>query len=151
MADSNIGALPLAPSVADDSLLVMEQQGEAMKVTGAMVKEYAKQGVELDFQEDLEAAQAAADRAEDAASSVTDMTVSAHESEAATVTKSMREGKVNLEFGLPRGEQGPPGQEGKAGPPGPQGAPGNGLTILGHYDTETELRAAVTAPEVGDA
>lgn len=151
MADSNIGALPLAPSVADDSLLVMEQQGTAMKVTGALLKEYAKQGVELEFQEDLEAAQAAADRAEDAVSSVTGMTVSAHESETATVTKSMRDGKVNLNFGLPRGEQGVPGPAGQTGPRGPQGAPGNGLTILGYYDTESELRASVPAPEPGDA
>lgn len=151
MADSNIGALPLAPNVADDSLLVMEQQGTAMRLTGAMLKEYAKQGVELEFREDLEASKAAADRAEDAVSSVTDMTVSAHVSEIPTVAKSMQAGKVNLDFGLPRGERGAPGPAGQTGPRGPQGAPGNGLTILGHYDTEAELRAAVTAPEVGDA
>ena len=40
MADSNIGALPLAPDVADDSLLVMEQQGAAMKLTGGMLKNW---------------------------------------------------------------------------------------------------------------
>lgn len=42
MADSNIGALPLAPDLADDSLLVMEQQGAAMKLTGGMLKEDRK-------------------------------------------------------------------------------------------------------------
>ena len=60
MADSNIGALPLAPDLADDSLLVMEQQGAAMKLTGGMLKNYAKQGVELEFQEYLDQAQQAA-------------------------------------------------------------------------------------------
>lgn len=49
MADSNIGALPLVPNLADDSLLVVEQQGQAMKLTGKQLKDYAKQGVELEF------------------------------------------------------------------------------------------------------
>lgn len=151
MADSSIGALPLATNVADDSLLVMEQQGQAMRLTGQMLKGYAKQGVELDFQEDLEAAQAAADRAEEAAGAVVDMTVEAHASDTATVTKSTRAGKVNLDFGLPRGEQGVPGPEGKQGVRGPKGDPGTGLKVLGYYDTPEALEAAVPAPEAGDA
>ena len=69
----------------------------------------------------------------------------------ATVEKSMQGGKVNLAFGLPKGEQGAPGPEGQTGPRGPQGAPGTGLDILGHYDTEDALRSAVSAPAVGDA
>lgn len=151
MADSNIGALPLAPSVADDSLLVMEQQGSALKVTGAMIKEYAKQGVELEFQEYLDEAKAAADSAAGAVSAVTDMTVSAHTSETPTVTKSMREGKVNLDFGLPQGERGMPGPAGQEGPTGPQGPVGKGLTILGYYDTPEALEAGQTSPGAGDA
>lgn len=63
----------------------------------------------------------------------------------------MQGGKVNLAFGLPKGEQGAPGPEGQTGPRGPQGAPGTGLDILGHYDTEDALRSAVSAPAVGDA
>ena len=148
MADSNIGALPLASTIADDSLLVMEQQGTAMKVTGQQLKEYAKQGVEMEFQDYLDEAKKAADSAAGAVSAVTDMTVSAHDSDEPTVTKSTRGGKVNLDFGLPRGKQGLPGG---TGPRGPQGPPGNGLTILGHYETEAELRAAVPDPKVGDA
>jgi len=151
MADSHIGALPQATSVADDALLVMEQQGTAMKLTGAQLKRYAKQGVELEFQEYLDQAQAAAESAAGAVSAVTDMTVDAHASETATVAKTMKDGKVRLSFGLPRGEQGLPGPQGEPGQRGPQGAPGTGLKILGYYDTMDALKAAVPAPNVGDA
>ena len=151
MADSNIGALPQAANLDDDSLLVAEQQGQAVKVTGAQFKEFGRQAVIGQVQGYVDRAEAAANRAADAVSAVTDMTVEAHSSETPTVTKTTKNGKINLAFGLPRGEQGVPGPEGKTGPRGPQGAPGNGLTILGHYDTEAALRDAVTAPEVGDA
>ena len=154
MADSNIGALPLASTIADDSLLVMEQQGTAMKVTGQQLKEYAKQGVEMEFQEDLAASQAAADRAQSAVQAVEDMTVEAQtlsSGQPATVSKTTKNGKVNLSFGLPRGEQGISGPPGQTGPRGPQGEPGSGLSVLGHYDTEAALRASVTAPEAGDS
>lgn len=151
MADSNIGALPQAPQVDDDSLLVMEQQGQAMKLTGAQLKGYAKQGVELEFQDNLAQSQAAADRAESAANSIVNMTVSAYANQEAAVNKSMQNGKVHLSFGLPRGEQGAQGPEGPPGARGQRGETGKGFTILGHYDTENELRTAVTAPEVGDS
>ena len=142
MADSNIGALPLAPGVADDSLLVMEQQGAAMKLTGGMLKDYAKQGVELEFQEYLDQAQQAADSAAGAASAVVDMTVDAHtleDGQSAAVTKTIKEGKVNLSFGLPRGERGIPGPDGPPGPAGPKGDPGAGLDIAGRYDTTGDV------------
>ena len=151
MADSSIGALPQAPQLDDDSLLVAEQQGQAMKVTGAQFKEFGRQAVIGQVQSYVDAAQAAAAQAAEAVSAVTDMTVEAHASDTATVTKSTRAGKVNLDFGLPRGEKGEPGPAGETGPRGPQGPPGNGLTLLGHYDTEDALRAAVASPEVGDA
>lgn len=142
MADSNIGALPLAPDVADDSLLVMEQQGAAMKLTGGMLKNYAKQGVELEFQEYLDQAQQAADSAAGAAGAVVDMTVDAHtleDGQSAAVTKTMKDGKVNLSFGLPRGERGIPGPDGPPGPAGPKGDPGAGLDIVGRYDTTGDV------------
>lgn len=151
MADSNIGSLPQAQSLDDSSLLVAEQQGQAVKLTGEQLKRYAKQSVELEFKDYLDEAKAAADQATGAVSAVTEMTVEAHDSEAASVTKTMKGGKVNLDFGLPRGEQGKPGPAGATGPRGPRGLPGNGLTILGHYDTEADLRAAVPNPAIGDA
>ena len=45
MADRSIGALPQAPNLDDDSLMVVEQQGTAMKITGAQFKEFGKLGV----------------------------------------------------------------------------------------------------------
>lgn len=154
MADKNIGMLPQAAQVEDDSLLVMEQQGAAMKLTGRQLKDYAKQGVELEFQEDLEAAQAAADRAEGAVRAVEDMTVSARtleSGEPASVAKTEAGGVFHLAFGLPQGERGAPGEKGDTGPRGAKGDPGTGLTILGYYDTPAALEAAVPAPEAGDA
>ena len=116
MADSSIGALPQAPQLDDDSLLVAEQQGQAMKVTGAQFKEFGRQAVIGQVQSYVDAAQAAAAQAAEAVSAVTDMTVEAHASDTATVTKSTRAGKVNLDFGLPRGEKGEPGPAGETGP-----------------------------------
>lgn len=101
MADSNIGALPQAPSIADDSLLVMEQQGQAMKITGAQFKEFGRQAVIGQMQGYVDQAQEAAERAEGAVEPVTSMTVEAHASQAASVTKTMLSGKVHLSFGLP--------------------------------------------------
>lgn len=154
MADSNIGALPQVPQLNDDSLLVVEQQGQAMKVTGAQFKEFGRQAVVGQVQGYVDAAQAAASEAVDAVSAVTDMTVEAcalAAGQEASVSKSTQNGRVHLTFGLPRGEQGIPGPEGPAGARGPRGETGKGLTILGHYNTELALRVAVTAPAAGDA
>lgn len=151
MADSNIGSLPQAQSLDDSSLLVAEQQGQAVKVTGAQFKEFGRQAVIGQVQGYVDQAEAAADRAAGAVSAVTEMTVEAHAGEAASVTKTMKNGRVNLDFGLPRGERGEIGPAGAAGPRGPQGPTGKGLTILGYYDTLADLQAAVPAPSPGDA
>ena len=68
MADSSIGALPQAPQLDDDSLLVAEQQGQAMKVTGAQFKEFGRQAVIGQVQSYVDAAQAAAAQAAEARS-----------------------------------------------------------------------------------
>ena len=154
MADKNIGALPQAPQLDDDSLLVAEQQGQAMKVTGAQFKEFGRQAVIGQVQEYVDQAEDAANRALEAVSAVTEMTVESKTlgtGQPAEVSKTIKEGKVHLTFGLPRGEQGVPGPEGQTGPRGPQGPPGAGLEILGYYGTLPELEAAVPNPEPGDA
>lgn len=46
MADRMIGELPHASELQDSSLLVMEQSGQAMNISGAQLKEYAKAGVQ---------------------------------------------------------------------------------------------------------
>lgn len=154
MADKNIGALPQAPQLDDDSLLVAEQQGQAMKVTGAQFKEFGRQAVIGQVQEYVDQAEDAANRAMEAVSAVTEMTVESKTlgtGQQAEVSKTMKEGKVHLTFGLPRGEQGVPGPEGQTGPRGPQGPPGAGLEILGYYGTLPELEAAVPNPKPGHA
>lgn len=151
MPDSSIGTLPQVPTLGDDSLMVVEQQGQAMHMTGAQLKDYAKQGVEMEFQDYLDEAQEAAESATGAVQAVTDMTVEAHQSDVATVQKSMKNGVNHLDFGLPRGAAGPQGPAGETGPRGPKGDTGSGLQVKGYYDTLEALEAAQTSPEAGDA
>ena len=60
MADKTIGTLPAAESLDDESLLVAEQQGEAVSVSGALFKQFAVAAAQFA----VDAAKAAADRAE---------------------------------------------------------------------------------------
>lgn len=73
MADKPIGELPQALSVQDDSLLVLEQQGTAMKMTGKQFREFGETSVRVYVESAKDAsvtATAAADRAEAARDSV---------------------------------------------------------------------------------
>lgn len=148
MADSNIGSLPRAQQVDDESLLLMEQQGHAMNFSGRQLKNYAVSALELNFSDDIKKADEAADRARDSAESIINMIVDAHKSEEATVAKSMQDNKVKLDFGLPKGDK---GDQGEVGPIGPRGRTGSGLTIIGHYGSEKALKDSVKFPEPGDA
>ena len=67
MADKTIGSLPQAQSVDDSSLFVCEQQGVAMKTTGAQWKGFAVQAVS----QYVEPAQQAAQQAQQAAQQAT--------------------------------------------------------------------------------
>ena len=77
MADKNIGALPQAAQLDDDSLLVVEQQGQAMKIDGAQFKEFGRQAVISQVQGYVDAAEKAASEAVEAVEAVTGMTVEA--------------------------------------------------------------------------
>ena len=70
MADKNIGSLPAAQTVDDDSLLVAEQQGQAVKVSGAQFKGFARAAVSQFVDAAKGHADAAAKSAADAAASV---------------------------------------------------------------------------------
>lgn len=135
MADSNIGSLPAASSLNDDSLLVAEQSGEAVSIAGKVLRNYAesagKKAAESitqgppggDFQilgyyptfEQLKSAQtnpAAGDAYGVGAS--------------APYTIYIWDG-VNLEWvdnGTIQGPAGPQGEQGPKGEPGPQGPQG---------------------------
>lgn len=64
MADKNIGALPQAGDLYDDSLFVVEHSGEAKNVSGKQIKDFAKQGVDAYVTAAQKAAQDAAAAAE---------------------------------------------------------------------------------------
>lgn len=70
MADKNIGSLPAASTLDDDSLLVAEQQGQAVKVTGAQFKGFAKQSVRQYVEQAQEAASDALEASERALEAV---------------------------------------------------------------------------------
>ena len=152
MADKTISSLPQAQSVDDSSLFVCEQQGTAMKTTGAQWKGFAVQAVSQyvePAQQAAQQAQQAAQQAQDAADrigdSVSQAQTAAQQAQAAqqavenlgvtsntlpigqgaTVTKTVDEtGAVTLAFGIPQGPQGPRGPEGPRGGPGATGPKG---------------------------
>lgn len=63
MADKTIGSLPHAPDLYDDSLLVAEQQSEAVSITGRQIKNFARVGVSQYVEDAKKAAQTAQDAA----------------------------------------------------------------------------------------
>lgn len=67
--ESPIGSLPGIANLYDDSLIPVEQQGEARHMTGRQWKDYARAGVEVYVEGAKQAAEAAAGSAEDAAKS----------------------------------------------------------------------------------
>lgn len=71
MADKTIGSLPSVESVNDDSLMPAEQQGKAVKVTGAQFKQFAQASVSQYVSEAQGYATQAAQSAAEAAESVT--------------------------------------------------------------------------------
>lgn len=152
MADKTIGSLPQAQTVDDASLFVCEQQGVAMKTTGAQWKGFAVNAVSQyvePAQQAAQQAQQAAQQAQDAADSIGDSVSQAQTAaqqaqaaqqavenlgvtsntlpvgQGATVTKTVDEtGAVTLAFGIPQGPQGPQGPEGPQGGPGATGPQG---------------------------
>lgn len=77
MADRSIGELPAAQYLDDVSLLAVEQQGRAMKFTGAQFKEFAKTGVQSYVEKAKQEADRAKLEADNASKSAADAKVSA--------------------------------------------------------------------------
>lgn len=63
MADKTIGSLPKATALYGDSLLIAEQQGEAVAVTGELIAGFVREVAEADVQRAVDAAAAAEDSA----------------------------------------------------------------------------------------
>ena len=77
--EAAIGGLPGIADLYDDTLLPVEQQGEARKMTGAQWKKYAKAAVSIYVEGAKESADAAAQSASSAASSASSAKMSAAE------------------------------------------------------------------------
>lgn len=77
MADKQISSLPAATSVDDNSLFVVEQQGQAMSASGALWKGFAVQAVQPFANNASASAAAAANSATQAASSAQGASASA--------------------------------------------------------------------------
>lgn len=93
MADKTIGSLPQAQTVDDASLFVCEQQGVAMKTTGAQWKGFAVQAVSQYVEPAQQAAQQAQQAASNAAQSETNAAQSAQEAEESAQTAQEYSGK----------------------------------------------------------
>jgi hypothetical protein len=71
MADKHIGALTEATDLDDDSLMVAEQQGTAVKVPGSLFKKFARVSVEAYVETAKTAAESAEQSAKEAADDLT--------------------------------------------------------------------------------
>lgn len=139
MADKNIGLLPQASTLTDDSLFICEDSGAAKKVTGKQFKDFAKEGASPA----VKAAESAADRAEAAI-------VNAPKIQNGTWWTFDQDTQVYVNTGVgARGPQGIQGKKGEQGPQGPKGDTGTGLTIIDRYESLDALKTAVPSPAVG--
>lgn len=93
MADKQISSLPQAQTVDDNSLFVCEQQGTAMKTTGAQWKAFARDAVEQYVAPAQQAAQQAQQAASNAAQSEANASQSAQEAAESAQTAQEYSGK----------------------------------------------------------
>lgn len=124
MADKTIGDLTRATTVQDDSLIPVEQQGEAMHMTGAQFKEFARDSVKQ-YVTEAQTAAAEAKQAVLKAPQVGDngnWYVYDHTADAYVDTGVAATGPQG-ETG-PQGIQGEKGETGETGPQGPRGEQG---------------------------
>lgn len=130
--EAEIGQLPGIEALYDNTLIPVEQQGEARHMTGAQFKNYAKQSAAAGSN----SAQAAAEEAKQAAESIKNMTVEAQTlppGYQASVQKTLSGGVVNLLFGIPKGID------------------GASFVVTGRYDTLSQLQAAHPTGKPGEA
>lgn len=149
MADKQISSLPQAQTVDDNSLFVCEQQGTAMKTTGAQWKGFAVQAVSQYVEPAQQAAQQAQQAAQKATQAVSQIGTAVEDTQAnaqaaqdaqeaienlgvvgetlspgeqVQVIKTVGEdGVVTLTFRIPQGLKGDTGDTGPTGQTGPQG------------------------------
>lgn len=93
MADRTIGELPVANHLDDESLLVVEQQGEARSIQGLLVRRFAEAATEGAVQAAQAAAEQAEQSAQDAANSADQAAKSADEAAESAQSAQQYSGK----------------------------------------------------------
>ena len=146
MADKNIGLLPQASTLTDNSSFVCEDSGTAKRVTGKQFKDFAKEGA----LPAVEAAESAADRAEVALTK-------APKIQNGTWWVFDASSQAYVDTGVKaQGEQGIRGEKGENGAPGKQGEKGDpfryeDFTPEQLDDLERGAKAAQAAAETAAA
>lgn len=152
MADKTIGSLPAATTVDDDSLFILEQQGAAVKATGAQWKGYAQQSVSQYVTQAQQAANNALQASEQALEAVQNIGTAVEDTAANKVAAQAAQNAAEEAAGTypyvgdngnwysweddkfvdtgvsatgPQGAQGIQGEQGIQGPEGPQGPKGD--------------------------
>lgn len=123
MADTTIGGLPAAGSVDRNSLLLMEQQGQAQKVFMGLIQDFAKAGAA----EEARKAKTEREGAEAAKLAIANLQVFVEMLESSalpTASAELTNSGYALTLGIPRGYQGPTGPTGPRGSTGPTGPRG---------------------------
>lgn len=156
MADKTIGELPAVTSLDGDSLFVAQQQGQAVKVSGSQLIQFANDETAEQVQIATEAAQAALESQNAAAESVTDAKAAAAKypyvgGNNHWYVYNAQSGQFEDTGVSAVGPIGPEGPTGPEGPQGPQGEQGMGLTISGYYDTLEALQQAQPTGTAGEA
>lgn len=93
VAEATIGSLPGIADLYDDTLLPVEQQGEARHMTGAQWKRYAKAAVSVYVEGAKDAADAAVDSAANAEKSAQDAAGSAKDAAGSALSAQQYSGK----------------------------------------------------------
>ena len=93
MADRTIGELPVADHLDDESLLVVEQQGESRSIQGLLVRRFAEAATEGAAQAAQAAAEQAKQSAQDAANSADQAAKSADEAAESAQSAQQYSGK----------------------------------------------------------
>ena len=93
MADRTIGELPVADHLDDESLQVVEQQGEARSIQGLLVRRFAEAATEGAVQAAQAAAEQAEQSAQDAANSADQAAKSADEAAESAQSAQQYSGK----------------------------------------------------------
>ena len=134
MADKTIGELPELSQISDGSMLPVQDSGTAYHTKGSTWKSFVRGAVASDVasaansadsaQNSKTIATAKATEASAAADAIRNLEVSGHQlpfGYQPTVSKSISDGAVHFNFGIPAGQR---GEQGSVGPAGPQGLRG---------------------------